>query len=160
MPTMSRNLLFISHANPEDNDFSLWLSLRLAREGYPTWCDLTRLLGGEDFWVDIEDVLRNHTTKFLFVLSRNSNQKTGPLQELYLAQSVARKFDLKDFIIPLRIDDIPYGDINIQLNRLNAIDFHEGWAPGLGRILEKLELDGVQKDDRFSPDSVASWWRM
>ena len=160
MPTLSRDLVFVSHANPEDNDFSLWLTLRLAREGYPVWCDLTRLLGGEDFWADIEDVLRNRAVKFLFVLSRNSNRKTGTLQELYVAQSVARKYDLKDFIIPLRLDDIPYGDINIQLSRLNAINFHEGWDSGLRRILEKLELDSVQKDDRFSPDSVASWWCM
>ena len=46
-----RDILFVSHANPEDNEFSQWLSLQLAREGYPVWCDLTKLLGGEDFWV-------------------------------------------------------------------------------------------------------------
>lgn len=41
-----RDTVFISHAYPEDNQFTLWLALRLAREGYPVWCDLTKLLGG------------------------------------------------------------------------------------------------------------------
>jgi hypothetical protein len=51
-------MLFISHANPEDNEFSRWLALQLANEGYPVWCDLTKLLGGEDFWADIEQAIR------------------------------------------------------------------------------------------------------
>ena len=40
-------MLFVSHANPEDNLFTRRLALRLARESYPVWCDLTKLLGGE-----------------------------------------------------------------------------------------------------------------
>jgi len=53
-----RNMIFVSHANPEDNLFTRWLALRLAREGYPVWSDLTKLLGGEDFWRDIEVAIR------------------------------------------------------------------------------------------------------
>jgi len=151
-------MLFLSHANPEDNECTRWLSLQLARQGYPVWCDLTRLLGGEDFWSDVEVAIRQGTAKFLYVLSRNSNEKHGPLQELSVARSVALQKGLRDFIIPLRIDDLPYQDINIQLNRLNAIDFSTSWAAGLKRLLEKLELDGVPKDPRFSPSSVAYWW--
>ena len=112
------NMVFVSHANPEDNDFSRWLSLQLANLGYPIWCDLTRLLGGEDFWADIERAIRHGTSKFLYVLSRTSNQKTGPLQELAVALSVARTKSLENFVIPLRIDDVEFQDINIQLNRL------------------------------------------
>ena len=149
---------FISHANPEDNDFSRWLSLQLARHGFPVWCDLTRLLGGEDFWSDIEDVIRHGTSKFLYVLSRDSNHKTGTLQELALALSVARQRALSEFVIPLRIDDLPFQDINIQLNRLNAIDFSGSWASGLRQLLDKLDRDGVDQDPRFTPSSVSTWW--
>ena len=159
MSTQERNLLFVSHANPEDNRFAQWLSLQLARRGYRVWCDLTRLLGGEDFWRDIELAIRNETGKLLYVLSRPSNVKTGTLQELHLGQSVARTHELKDFVIPLRVDDIPHGDINIQLSRINAIDFRRGWAEGLRALVEKLEQDGVSKDTRYSPESVALWWR-
>ena len=151
-------MVFVSHANPEDNDFSRWLSLQLGKLGYPVWCDLTRLLGGEDFWSDIEVAIRDGTAKFLFVLSRNSNQKVGPLQELNVALGAARLRNLNDFVIPLRIDDIPYQDINIQLNRLNAIDFSGSWAAGLKQLLAKLELDRVARDPRFTPSSVAAWW--
>src|SRR2546425_981273 len=84
----NRNMIFLSHANPEDNHFTRWLALQLAREGFPVWCDLTQLLGGEDFWHDIETAIRDRTAKFLFVLSKVSNQKQGTLMELTVARKV------------------------------------------------------------------------
>lgn len=153
-----RNMVFISHANPEDNQFSLWLALRLAREGYAVWCDLTKLLGGEDFWADIEQAIRTRTAKFLYVLSRTSNHKQGPLNELQVALNVARDNGLQDFVIPLHIDDLPHRDIQIQISRLNAGPFDAGWAEGLRLLLKKLEGDQVPKDGRFNPSTVASWW--
>src|ERR1051325_8773121 len=114
----SRNMIFISHANPEDNLFTRWLALRLASEGYPVWSDLTKLLGGEDFWRDIETAIRNRTVKFLYVLSKTSNQKQGALMELAVARKVGKS--IHDFILPLRIDDLSHDDINIELQRLNC----------------------------------------
>jgi len=155
-----RNLLFVSHANPEDNIFSRWLAPQLAKEGYGVWCDQTRLLGGEDFWADIEEAIRKHTCRLLYVLSAASNHKPGPLQELHVAQTVARREGLDDFVISLRVDDtLAHSDINIQLARINAIDFRAGWAIGLRTLLKKLQQDRVQKDARFSAESVASWWQ-
>ena len=86
-----RRMLFLSHATPEDNNFARWLALQLANEGYPVWCDLTKLLGGEDFWKDIQEAIREDSIRFLFVLSRHSNSKDGTLQELACAKSVASK---------------------------------------------------------------------
>lgn len=154
-----KNMLFISHANPEDNEFSLWLALQLAKEGYPVWCDLTKLLGGEDFWKDIETAIRDRTVKFIYVLSETSNSKNGPLQELQVAHNVARDSGIKDFIIPLLIDDLPHNKINIQLSRINAISFKVGWAKGLKILLEKLEQDNIQKTPQFNPEAVTLWWR-
>src|ERR1035438_9475485 len=96
----ARDTLLLSHANPEDNEFTLWLALQLANHGYKVWSDLTKLLGGEVFWDKIEDVIRNGAAKLLYVLSRSSNTKDGPLRELHLAQSVAKKERLADFVIP------------------------------------------------------------
>jgi hypothetical protein len=31
--TQARDTLLLSHANPEDNEFTLWLALQLANEG-------------------------------------------------------------------------------------------------------------------------------
>jgi hypothetical protein len=34
-----RDMLFLSHANPEDDLVTGWLALQLAREGYGVWSD-------------------------------------------------------------------------------------------------------------------------
>lgn len=153
------NMIFLSHANPEDNEFTLWLALQLAKEGYPVWCDLTKLLGGEDFWKDIEEAIRIRTAKFLYVLSKTSNTKIGPLQELQVAQNVAKDNKLQDFIIPILIDDLTPRQINIQLARINAVSFNKSWAKGLATLLDKLMQDNIPKDNKFTPTSVVSWWR-
>jgi TIR domain-containing protein len=117
-------------------------------------CSVTRLGSS------IEWAIRKRTCKLLYVLSAASNHKPGPLQELHVAQTVALREGLRDFIIPLRVDDtLAYSDINIQLARVNAIDFTAGWAIGLHTLLKKLQQDGVQKDARYSAASVASWWQ-
>ena len=48
-----RRLVFISHANPEDNEFTSWLGTRLTAAGYEVWADVFRLIAGEVFWRDI-----------------------------------------------------------------------------------------------------------
>src|ERR1700692_4221438 len=113
-----RDTVMISHANPEDNEFTLWLALQLAKEGYRVWCDLTKLLGGEVFWDDIEQVIKTRAAKVLYVLSRTSNAKDGPLKELHFAQIVAKRERLKDFVIPLHLDNLPHGDITIEITRI------------------------------------------
>jgi hypothetical protein len=81
----------------------------------------------------------------------------GALMELAVARKAGKS--IHDFVIPLRIDDIRHDDINIELQRLNCIEFSKGWAGGYKVLLEKLEKDGVAKDQRFGPKSVADWWR-
>lgn len=153
-----RDVVFVSHANPEDNEFARWLTLKLANLGYRVWCDVTRLLGGEDFWDDIEKAIRDDATKVLFVLSRASNHKAGSLNELKVAQSSQKKNKLSDFVIPVRVDDLPFDETNIELSRLNAVDFSTGWATGLKQLVAKLEKDHTPKDARFGPGAVTAWW--
>ncbi len=154
-----RDMVFISHANPEDNEVTRWLALQLARAGYAVWCDLTKLLGGENFWNDIQAALRERTTKFIFVLSRNSNTKLGSLNELELATKVARTQKLTDFILPVWIDDLSASEFDIRIGTIGAVRFQEGWARGLDQLLKKLEQDGVPKNAGFNPSAVSSWWR-
>ncbi len=151
-------MIFISHANPEDNQFALWLSLQLANCGYPVWCDLTKLLGGEYFWEDIEEAIRNRTHKFLFVLSKISNQKQGALDELNLALTVEKRDSLHDFVIPLWIDNLQSKDFYIRLQRKNDVPFNKSWAEGLRQLLTKFDKENVQKDPRFNPGAVNTWW--
>ena len=155
-----RDTLLLSHANPEDNEFTLWLALQLANEGYRVWCDLTKLLGGEVFWDDIEAVIRDRAAKVIYVLSSASNTKDGSLRELHLAQSLARREKLSDFVIPAHIDDLPYSDIKIELTRVNSIAFQKSWASGLATLLKKLEADGIPRDSTFNRRAVNDWWRL
>jgi len=152
-------MLFISHANPEDNQFTQWIALQLVKNGYATWSDITDMLGGEDPWNTPEQAIRLNTSKFLYILSRSSNSKQGVLKELQVAENTAVQNQLTNFIVPLLIDDLPIRDANIRLSNNLAISFQEGWANGLDQLLKMLERDGVPKSDAASPDSVNIWWR-
>lgn len=54
---------------------------------------------------------------------------------------------------------MPFGDIQIQIHRKNAIDFSKGWAGGLKQLLKKLAEDKVPRDARFDASAVAKWWK-
>ncbi len=155
-----RDMVFISHANPEDNEFTRWLALQLAKDGYGVWCDLTKLLGGETFWKDAEEAIRTRTIKLIYVLSRTSNVKDGPRNELQIAKNVAKTDQsLHDFIIPLHIDELPHSEINVLLTSTNAISFEKSWAKGYAQLVEVLEREKVPKNANFNPAAVSSWWR-
>lgn len=150
-------MIFVSHANPEDNRFALWLATKLAAEGYPVWCDLINLIGGETFWDDIDDAIRNHAEKVIVVLSASSG-KDGVKDEIHAAVQRERREKLKDFVIPCRIDNVAF-DSNIQIARKNIIDCHGlGWAETLRRVLAKLEKDGASKDPKVNSALINSAW--
>ncbi|MFN3730266.1 MAG: toll/interleukin-1 receptor domain-containing protein [Fimbriimonadaceae bacterium] len=150
-------MIFVSHANPEDNRIALWLATKLAAEGFPVWCDLIDLIGGETFWGDIEDAIKNHAEKVIVLLSTSSG-KPGVKDEINCAIQRERRENLKDFVIPCRVDDVAF-DSNIQIARKNIIDCHGlGWAETLRRVLAKLEKDGVAKDPKVNPSLINSAW--
>ena len=157
-----RNKIFISHATPDDNEFARWLSLQLIGLGYEVWCDVLKLKGGEDFWADIENEIRTNAIKFLFVLSANSNNREGALKELTVAQKTKKMLHPEDhhFIIPLHIDkQLSYDEINIDLVRLNSINFKNSWHTGLLQLLDKLNEDGVPKSDTGNFELVNNLWQ-
>lgn len=142
-----KSKVFISHASPDDNDFAKWLSLKLIGVGYEVWCDVMFLDKGSDFWSSIEKEIREHTFKFLIVSSTVANQREGVLKELAVAAKAKKKLGDENFIIPLAIDEtLPYDDTNIDIVRLNAIDFKKSWASGLQDLLEALENQNVPKN--------------
>lgn len=149
-----RNKIFISHATPDDNDFTKWLSLKLIGLGYEVWCDVLFLDKGVDFWSNIEKEIRENACKFLIISSSFSNQREGVLKELAVAAKVKKQLNDETFIIPLAIDEkLSYDDINIDIVRLNAIDFKKSWATGLKDLLEALEKQNIPKN---SPDPAKS----
>lgn len=149
-----RNKLFISHATPDDDDFTKWLSLKLIGLGYEVWCDVFFLDKGIDFWNTIENEIRENSIKFLIVSSQAGNQRDGVLKELAVATKVKKQLKDDGFILPLSIDkNLSYDDINIEIVRLNAIDFKKSWAKGLQDLLDTLEK---QRVPRNPPDPAKS----
>lgn len=140
-----RTLIFISHATPQQNAMTLWLSSRLTLAGYSVWNDVERLDGGDPFWADIQHAIRSDTAKYLLLASRLSVTRNGVLRELTEADNVASKLRALSFVIPLRVDDIPWDEMPIQANQSNGIDFSKDWGVGLGRLLATLEKDGIPK---------------
>ena len=152
-----RQTVFISHANPEDNEFAAWLGTRLIGAGYQVWSDLLRLVGGEPFWRDIGDAIKDHAAVVVLVLSRTSVAKPGVLDEIALAVATSRKLPNPRFIIPIRLDDLPFDEFPEQVIRLNAINFNGNWADGLHRLFEALDERAIEKVEGASAQGVAEF---
>ena len=157
-----RKVLFLSHANPYDNEFTVWLASRLQLMGYEVWCDVKGLIGGEKQWEVIDNIIRNHSVKFLLVVSKDICIKPGQLRdgvskEFHLAESIAKKLGT-DYIIPLKVDKEVAYDEFIGLNRYNHIPFHENWAKGLKALVAKLEKDKVPTALPEKNKSLAEWY--
>ncbi len=153
-----RNMLFISHAW-EDFEFTKWLALQLAKEGYGVWCDLTKLLGGENWPKEVNNSLQFRTTRFLFVLSRSSNIKPDPLGELETARNIMKREEINNFIVPLKIDDISRDEIDYRLQEIQNISFESNWAAGLTNLLKLLKKEKTPKHPSFTLSAVNTWWK-
>lgn len=158
--SMGRDTTFICHATPDDNDFVRWLGTRLTGHGYKVWADLFELKGGTPFWSTIEEALRDHACKVIFVVSKKSVglDRTGVRNELSVADAMKKTLKDPGFIIPVKIDDTAFSELPIQVHQLNAIDFAKGWGPKLVELLATLEDAKVPK---FVGDQTAEFekWR-
>lgn len=165
-----RDTIFISHATPEDNEFTIWLASKLELMGYKVWIDKKGLLGGEKFWEEIDNEIRNNTIKFLLVYSNNifykdemGNPKGGKLKdgvykEYNFAETIGKNQQIKDFIIPLNIDNADY-NLFIGLDRSNQISFHDNWAQGLIQLEKKLVKDNIIKYDNYEHLQLGDWFQ-
>ncbi|MFK4652608.1 hypothetical protein ABIF97_002542 [Bradyrhizobium japonicum] len=142
-----REVIFISHANPKDNEFAVWLAQQLTLCGYSVWCDVNNLSPGDRFWEDIENCIRNRCAKVIVVLSKTSQSASGVLDEIDLAIRVERASQLTRFVLPVRLDDLPFAEVRANLGRKNIIDFHKNWATGLKSIIDVLARDRVPRID-------------
>ena len=130
-----REAIFISHAAPEDNAFTIWLGAKLAAMGYEVWADVLRLKGGEDWQRKLENALRHRACKVLLVANPRAVEKQGVRNEIQIATEVARKIGDSAFIIPLRME--PF-EAPFLIAHAQYIDFTRGWARGLTELLETL----------------------
>lgn len=133
-----RHAIFISHASPEDNPFTIWLGAKLAAAGYEVWADVLRLNGGDDWQRKLEQALRERACKVLLVANPNSVSKQGVRNEIQIASEVARKIGDSNFIIPLRL--APF-EAPFLIAHAQYIDFSRGWAVGLYELFQVLQQE-------------------
>jgi len=154
-----KDTIFISHATPDDNEFAAWLATKLELCGYKVWIDLKSLDPSDDFWLKIDNAIRNESVKFIFVMSKASvdTSRTGVQKELAVADKM-RKQD-NNFIIPVRIDNVSYDNLLIEVLRLNAIDFSDNWAAGLKKLIEFLNKENIMKaKTKTTSEEILSRW--
>lgn len=160
-----RDTVFISHATPEDNEFTIWLASRLEHFGYKVWIDKQELIGGETFWTNIESAINDNAVKFLLVYSNNicykdsdGRIKNGIQKEIDFANKVIIENPrLEDFFIILNLDDASY-DLFPGSGVLNHIHFHQNWAEGLTSLLKKLKRDNVPEFKNEASDKSSDWY--
>lgn len=152
----ARRLVFISHANPQDNGVAAWFATRLTLLGYEVWCDLKNTHGGEsDFWLKVQQKIENEAAKFVFILSnasRDFQTKKGLLKEVQAADNLRRD----NFIIPMRIERLT-GSVPILIGPDIYID-SQSWANGLRELHKRLVKDGVPVTAKPDLQQLSTWW--
>jgi hypothetical protein len=138
----TRNVVFISKATPEDDEFVLWLAPRLEAAGYTVFADILSLEGGDRWRREITGTLQNKTVKMLLCCRDATLDKIGVQEEISIATDVGKQIGDKRFIIPLRLEVFKklFG-----ISDLQWVDFLEGWAGGLHDLLDTIEKQSVPR---------------
>jgi hypothetical protein len=154
-----RDVVFISHATPEDNEFVKWLGARLIGLGYNVWADVFELKGGSPFWRNIEEAIRERAIKVIYVASTSSvdPSRTGVRDELSAAAGVGKSLNDPAFIIPVRLDKVDFNNFPIQVIQLNAIDFSAGWGSKLSELVDTIEVAAVPVDHSKVDEHMRFW---
>ncbi len=144
MPSATKATVFVTHAAPEDNEFALWISSKLAMAGYRVWVDKRRLRGGQDFWDEIDRVLRTEAIKQVVVFTHQIG-KLGVKKELAIGEKVKAQLGDPAFTIPIRADDISFSDAPPEFLRSNILDAYPNWHDCLQELFEALEDSAVPR---------------
>ena len=152
-----KQTIFISHANPEDNEFTRWLGAKLTLAGYAVWYDLDRLRGGDVFWDKVEHAIREEAVRFIAVISRASHNKDGVRKEWNLAAIIEKHSP--GFVIPIRIDDFKFDDITILFAGKNVLDFRRSWFEGFTQLLETLKDANIARASVPDAAQASLWWK-
>ncbi|OZB17332.1 MAG: hypothetical protein B7X53_06680, partial [Hyphomonas sp. 34-62-18] len=135
-PTPDRDVIFITKATPEDNEFTEWLAPRLEAAGYKVFADILHLEAGERWRKTLTSTLQNRAVKQLLICTDIGLQKDGVQEEIGIATDVSREIGDDKFILPLRVKRFKkvFG-----MGELQYLNFETNYANGLAELLETLE---------------------
>ena len=138
----TREIVFISKATPEDDEFVLWLAPRLEAAGYTVFADILTLEPGDRWRRQITETLQNKAVKMLLCCRDATLNKIGVQEEIGIASDVAKELKDPRFIIPLRLE--PFKKL-FGIGELQWVDFLGSWARGLHDLLDTLEKQNVPR---------------
>jgi hypothetical protein len=138
----TRDIVFISKATPEDDEFVVWLAPRLEAAGYRVFADILTLEPGDRWRREITGTLQNNAAKMLLCCRDATLNKIGVQEEIGIASDVAKEVKDPRFIIPLRLEVFKkvFG-----IGELQWVDFLGSWAGGLRALLDTLEKQKVPR---------------
>jgi len=153
-----KDTIFISHANPENNYFAIWLASKLKFLGYKVWADIKDIKPGQYFNRDFEKVIREETIRFLAVVSKeyiikSKRDDTGVMNEILCARTIK---EIDGFIIPLRYDQSDYEEFTVGLRGRQSVLFNDNWATGLRDLLKYFEELDIPKGQHEN-NSIHFW---
>jgi len=137
-----REIVFISKATPEDDEFVLWLAPRLEGAGYKVFADILTLEPGDRWRKEVTATLQKKAIKMLLCCRDASLAKNGVQEEIGIAEDLVKELDDPRFIIPLRVERFKklFG-----IGELQYVDFLGSWAQGLRDLLDALESQNVPR---------------
>src|SRR5437899_1046902 len=101
---MTRNVVFLSKATPDDDEFALWLAPRLEAEGYSVFADILTLEPGDRWRKEVTNTLQDRAIRMLLCCRDNTLVKDGVQEEIGIAIDLAKELKDPRFIIPLRLE--------------------------------------------------------
>jgi len=137
-----REIVFISKATPEDDEFVLWLAPRLEAAGYKVFADILTLEPGDRWRREITNTLQKKAVKLLLCCRDATLNKSGVQEEIGIASDLVKELNDQRFIIPLRLE--PFKKL-FGIGELQWVEFVGSWASGLHDLLDTLEKQNVPR---------------
>ncbi len=136
--TQERDHIFISYV-PEDTALAEWLSRKLTAEGYLVWCDRFRSLGGDGYPSDVDAAIQQRVSRVVALYSEVSLRNPDIVRQRAIALGIGQA-QIPNFLIPLRIENIPADQLDQKTRELVFVPFETNWSAGLQYLFNKLEL--------------------
>lgn len=138
----TREILFISKATPEDDEFVLWLAPRLEAAGYAVFADILSLEPGDRWRKQVTGTLQNKAVKMLLCCRDATLDKNGVQEEIGIAEDLVKELKDPRFIIPLRLEKFKkvFG-----IGELQYVNFVGRWGGGLRDLLDALKDQNVPR---------------
>ena len=130
--------IFISYAR-EDKTHAVRLYKDLGALGGQPWIDVSQLVAGIDWRMQIEDALDN-CDYVILLLSHHSIEKTGYVQaeKRYILDRLDHMPPGVVFLIPVRLEEC--NPRHRQLRKLHRVDLFPSWDKGFKEIAKALKF--------------------